>query len=101
MTAFAQLEYGIPVEDFMLLSGPVGCGKSVVVGAVCSRWIPTTTAPSTCAETTSPRWSCTKTSSVPWTMSLPTYQGPRKDCSIASSPNSLNSRWFSSTMHRR
>jgi type II secretory pathway predicted ATPase ExeA len=32
--AFAQLEYGIPVEDFMLLSGPVGCGKSVVVGAL-------------------------------------------------------------------
>ncbi len=32
--AFAQLEYGIPVEDIMLLSGPVGCGKSVVVGAV-------------------------------------------------------------------
>ena len=33
-TAFAQLEYGIPVEDFMLLSGPVGCGKSVVVNAL-------------------------------------------------------------------
>ena len=32
--AFAQLEYGIPVEDFILLSGPVGCGKSVVVGAM-------------------------------------------------------------------
>ena len=31
--AFAQLEYGIPAEDFMLLSGPVGCGKAVVVGA--------------------------------------------------------------------
>ena len=33
-TAFAQLEYGIPEEDFMLLSGPVGCGKSVVVNAL-------------------------------------------------------------------
>lgn len=32
--AFAQLEYGIPVEDIMLLSGPVGCGKSVVVNAL-------------------------------------------------------------------
>jgi len=32
--AFAQLEYGIPVEDIMLLSGPVGCGKSVVLNAV-------------------------------------------------------------------
>jgi type II secretory pathway predicted ATPase ExeA len=33
-SAFAQLEYGIPVEDFLLLSGPVGCGKSVVLGAL-------------------------------------------------------------------
>jgi len=33
-TAFAQLEYGIPVEDFMLLSGPVGCGKSVVLNSL-------------------------------------------------------------------
>ncbi|RLB79658.1 MAG: hypothetical protein DRH17_13450 [Deltaproteobacteria bacterium] len=32
--AFAQLEYGIPVEDIMLLSGQVGCGKSVVLNAV-------------------------------------------------------------------
>jgi type II secretory pathway predicted ATPase ExeA len=33
-TAFAQLEFGIPVEDFMLLSGPVGCGKSVVLNSL-------------------------------------------------------------------
>lgn len=32
--AFARLEYGVPVEDIMLLSGPVGCGKSVVLNAV-------------------------------------------------------------------
>ena len=32
--AFAQLEYGIPVEDIMLLSGPVGCGKSAVLNAL-------------------------------------------------------------------
>ncbi len=32
--AFAQLEYGIPDEDIMLLSGPVGCGKSAVLNAV-------------------------------------------------------------------
>ncbi len=31
--AFAQLEYGIPTEDIMLLSGPIGCGKSVVLNA--------------------------------------------------------------------
>lgn len=33
-SAFAQLQYGIPVEDFMLLSGPVGCGKSVVLNSL-------------------------------------------------------------------
>jgi len=33
-SAFAQLEYGIPMEDFLLLSGPVGCGKSVVLGTL-------------------------------------------------------------------
>jgi len=32
--AFAQLEYGIPVEDIMLLSGPIGCGKSAVLNAL-------------------------------------------------------------------
>lgn len=32
--AFARLEYGIPIEDIMLLTGPVGCGKSVVVNAL-------------------------------------------------------------------
>lgn len=32
--AYAQLLYGIPTEDFMLLSGPVGCGKSVLLNAL-------------------------------------------------------------------
>jgi len=32
--AFAQLEYGIPIEDIMLLTGPVGCGKSVLLNAL-------------------------------------------------------------------
>ena len=32
--AFAQLEYGIPAEDIMLLTGPVGCGKSVVLNSL-------------------------------------------------------------------
>ena len=32
--AFAQLEYGIPSEDIMLLTGPIGCGKSAVVNAL-------------------------------------------------------------------
>jgi len=32
--ASAQLEYGIPSEDIMLLTGPVGCGKSAILNAV-------------------------------------------------------------------
>ena len=32
--SFAQLEYGIPTEDIMLLTGPVGCGKSVLLSAL-------------------------------------------------------------------
>jgi general secretion pathway protein A len=32
--AYARLEYGIPTEDIMLLTGPVGCGKSVVLNAI-------------------------------------------------------------------
>ena len=32
--AYAQLEYGIPTEDIMLLSGPIGCGKSAVLNAL-------------------------------------------------------------------
>jgi len=32
--AFAQLHYGIPSEDIMLLTGPVGCGKSVLLNAL-------------------------------------------------------------------
>ena len=32
--SFAQLEYGIPVEDIMLLTGPVGCGKSVLLNSL-------------------------------------------------------------------
>lgn len=32
--AFAQIEYGIPSEDIMLLTGPIGCGKSAVVNAL-------------------------------------------------------------------
>lgn len=32
--AFGQLEFGIPVEDIMLLTGPIGCGKSVVLNAL-------------------------------------------------------------------
>lgn len=31
---YAQLEYGISDEDFLLLTGPVGVGKSVVLGAL-------------------------------------------------------------------
>lgn len=32
--AYAQLEYGISDEDFLLLTGPVGVGKSVVINAL-------------------------------------------------------------------
>ena len=32
--AFARLEYGIPFEDIMLLTGAVGCGKSVILNAL-------------------------------------------------------------------
>jgi type II secretory pathway predicted ATPase ExeA len=32
--AFSGLLWGIPTEDLMLVSGPVGCGKSVLVGAL-------------------------------------------------------------------
>ena len=32
--AFAQLEFGIASEDIMLLTGPIGCGKSAVVNAL-------------------------------------------------------------------
>lgn len=32
--AFSGLHYGIPTEDLMLLTGPVGCGKSVLLGAL-------------------------------------------------------------------
>ena len=32
--SFAQLEYGIPAEDIMLLTGPVGCGKSVLLNSL-------------------------------------------------------------------
>jgi len=31
--AFSQFEYGIPLEDIMLLTGPIGCGKSAVLKA--------------------------------------------------------------------
>ena len=29
--SYARLEYGLPLEDIMLLTGPVGSGKSVVL----------------------------------------------------------------------
>jgi len=32
--AFSQFEYGIPLEDIMLLTGPIGCGKSAVLKAL-------------------------------------------------------------------
>lgn len=32
--AYARLEYGIANEDFLLLTGPIGVGKSVVLGAL-------------------------------------------------------------------
>lgn len=43
--AFARLEYGIGSEDFLLLTGPIGVGKSVVLAALMHSLDPNTYTP--------------------------------------------------------